>query len=221
MPLPVIAGVMRCAVVGQTQGGDTWTNVWHARDKAGITPTPLTRIDELHAMLIRVYTGTAFASGAPWFNACATGVTLTRVDYTALDGMALGYSKAASGAGSSGTSTLPAQTSSVVTLRTAVRGRRTRGRIYLPACSAAGTVITADGKLGAAAVSATIAQIAGLIAALPAIQWELVVASYGKSLIKDPNDKYDKIESTWTPFATPVTNVTMDAVFDVQRRRKA
>jgi len=82
-------------------------------------------------------------------------------------------------------------------------------------------VITADGKLGAAAVSATIAQIAGLIAALPAIQWELVVASYGKSLIKDPNDKYDKIESTWTPFATPVTNVTMDDVFDVQRRRKA
>jgi len=56
---------------------------------------------------------------------------------------------------------------------------------------------------------------------MAAIQWKHVVASYGKSLHKDPNDKYDKIEVTWTPFATEVTAYTMDLVLDVQRRRKA
>jgi hypothetical protein len=148
-------------------------------------------------------------------------VTLSRVDYTILNGSSLGYSKTATGAGSSGTSALPAQNAAVLTLRTDTRGRRTRGRIYFPAPSSAGTVITPDGHLAATIVQVMVAQAQGMATAAAAVQWKPVVASYGKSLVKDPNDKHDKIEVQWTPFATNVTNWTMDTTLDVQRRRKS
>ena len=109
----------------------------------------------------------------------------------------------------------------MMTLRTNIRGRRYRGRIYLPQPASGSTIIGNDGKLSATILTAVPTQAQGLQTALQAIQWSIVVASYGKSLVKDPNDKYDKIEVTWSPFATDVSTFTMDGVLDVMRNRKS
>lgn len=63
-------------------------------------------------------------------------------------------------------------------------------------------------------------QYLGMMGALTPKQWAPVVASYGKSLINDPSDPHDKIEVSWTPYATNIVTPTIDAKPDVQRRRK-
>jgi hypothetical protein len=221
MPLPVIGGVVRCSVVGKSQGGGPWVNVWHWMYADGASSPGSSEIDALHAVFGRFYTGTIYPGGNTYLAACATNTTVERVDYTVLNGTSLGYTKTLTGAGAGGASTMPAEVSPVLTLRTNTRGRRYRGRLYLPPPAQSATVIDSSGKLLTAVANAIITQATGMASAASAIQWKPVVASYGKSLIKDPNDKYDKIEVTWTPFATPVTTWTMDLVLDVQRRRKA
>jgi len=221
MPLPIIGGVVRAACIGVVQGGGPWVNVQHWMYADGASSPGTTEITALHALLTRLYYGTAFGAGAPWFNACASGTSMSRVDYTVLNGTSLGLTLAAVGNGSGGATTTPAEVAAVLTLRTNTRGRRYRGRIYLPAPGSSATNITSDGKLSATILTAVVTQAQGLRTAAAAIQWKPVVASYGKSLINDPADPHDKIEVTWTPFATEVTTYTLDAVLDVQRRRKS
>jgi hypothetical protein len=218
MPLPLIANTVRAAVVGTTAGGGPWVNVWHFEYT---TPPNTTNIDALHALFTRFYSGTAFSGGTPWLTACATSTTVSRVDYTVLDGAALGYTKTFAAAGGAGASTLPAEISPVLTLRTNTRGRRYRGRLYLPPPAAGAGQIDAAGHLLSSVATVVLAQAEGMRSALAAAGWHHVVASYGKSLHKDPSDPHDKIEVTWTPFATWVTTYTMDLVLDVQRRRKS
>jgi hypothetical protein len=221
MALPVIGGVVRAAVVGKTQGGGPWVNVWHFMYADGASSPGPTEIDAMHALFVRFYSGSPFAGGTPWLTACATSTTTERVDYTVLNGTSLGYTKAFAAAGGGGANTSPASVSPVLTFRTNTRGRRYRGRVYLPPPASGASQIDAQGKLLQSVANVVTANAAGMRTAMAAIQWKHVVASYGKSLHKDPNDKYDKIEVTWTPFATEVTAYTMDLVLDVQRRRKA
>lgn len=223
-PLPTIAGVVRCAVSGLTPSGRKWTNVHHMRYAAGASSPGTTEIDNMDVELFRLYSGTAYAGGAAIFVMCPTTVSMTQIDYTVLDGAALAYSKvhnvAATGTGNS----QPSEVAAVLTLRTTQRGRRYRGRLYLPPFNAA--QVDATGNWTATTRNNCTGQYMGMLGALAPKQWVPVVASYGHSWIDDPNDVIPpsghspKIESTWTPFATNINSVTMDQKPDVQRRRK-
>lgn len=215
-PLPVIAGVVRCSVIGTTPSGQPWVNVWHWRYAAGASNPGPTEIANLDPIFYRMYVGTAYSGGEAHLAACHSSLGITQINYTPLDGAANTITIPHSAAGSSGgTASLPSEVAPVLTLRTAHRGRRYRGRIYLPA-TASNTVTTTGGIDPAAASLADkrIKQWIGVQAAAQAIQWSNGVASYGYSVLKDGTI------STWTPFFTDCTSVTMDTKFDVQRRRK-
>jgi hypothetical protein len=223
-PLPTIPGTVRCSIGGLTATGRRWANILHFRYAGGASSPGTTEIDNLDVDLFKFYSGTAYTTGLPWLSRCATSTSITQIDYTVLDGAALAYSKPHSAAGSSGTTPLPGEVAACLTLRTTTRGRRYRGRIYLPAPSAA--LIDSSGYWTGALRTGTIQQWTDMAAALNAKQWRPVVASYGYSWIDDPSDLQPpsghspKILSTWTPFCTEVNSVTMDQKPDVQRRRK-
>jgi len=107
---------------------------------------------------------------------------------------------------------LPAEVAHVLSLRTAYRGRRYRGRLYLPAMTTGTTDV--NGNLTGAKITSILAQWNAMVAELAPKQWSIVVASYGKSVHSNGTI------TTWTPFATDITSATMDSKPDVQRRRK-
>lgn len=210
MALPVIGGVARCAVKGLTALGTTWVNVHHMQYALGASSPGPTEINALDPLLARLYTGTSFTGGANWFNYCGTGTQLVEIDYTVLDGAALGITIPHPVTLSAG-APLPAEVAHVLTLITGHRGRRYRGRVYLPAVQSSN--IDVKGNLTTTVQTAIQTQYMGMLAAMGAIQWTPVVASYGHGTIH-------KVPTTWTPFATPITSVRMDLQPDVQRRRK-
>ena len=213
MPLPVIAGVVRCSARGLLASGQPWVNVLHCQYAGGASNPGATEIAALHTNLQRLWKGPVFGAGAHWLANCQSTVTMIDITYYPLDGSSLGVVLAAAAAGTSTTTdNLPAQTCSVLTLRTNTRGRRYRGRIYLPPVVEGSS--TANGELLLSKTTEIIAQWTGMASAMAATQWVPVVASYGRSELKNGT------VSTWSPFATPITSVTMDVKFDVQRRRK-
>lgn len=218
MPLPTIAGTVRCAVQGLATSGRKWTNVHHMRYSGGASSPGTVELDALDVELFRFYSGTAYTSGQAVMAACPAAVTITQIDYTVLDGMSLIYSKAHAVAGGGGASSLPSEVSMAVTLRTNIRGRRNRGRIYLPPMTPSN--IGANGNWSSTLTTFIVNQYLGMMGALTPKQWAPVVASYGHSLINDPSDPHDKIEVNWTPYATNIVTPTIDAKPDVQRRRK-
>jgi hypothetical protein len=141
---------------------------------------------------------------------CKTNWTIEAIDYTPLDGGGIGWSYPRSLAGTK-TTAIPSECAAVLTLLTAKRGRRYRGRIYLPAVDQGS--INVDGTIVATATAGIVQQWNGLATAAAAAQWTPVVASYGHGTLHGQ-------PTQWTPFATPVTLVRMDSVMDVQRRRK-
>lgn len=221
MPLPVIAGVVRCAVRGVCPSGAPWVNVHHFRYSDGASAPGPTEIATLDVQLDKLYGGPAYSGGTAWLAFCRPNCTMIDITYTPLDGpppsLSIVTAHSHSG-GSVNPNSAPSEVSLVCTLRTAKRGRRYRGRIYLPPFD--NTVFSADGTITTAGTTGLLAQYNGMKSALVAGLWKPVVASYGKSLVNDPSDPHDKIEVTWTPFATDVANPTMDTKFDVQRRRK-
>jgi hypothetical protein len=92
---------------------------------------------------------------------------------------------------------MPNQVALVATLRTAVPSRRTRGRMYLPAN---GSTVTAVGQLNVPAPSDVAEMVATLINVSSATHAPVVVSGAGN-------------------VATPITSVSVDTRFDVQRRR--
>lgn len=204
MPLPVIPGVVRCSISGSLPSLQRWTNVIHCRYSGGASSPGPSDITALDTLLMRLYSGTAFATGTPWFTNCAAGVTLDKASYTILDGSALGQDLGKALTGSGGSSALPAECAPVLTLRSTQRGRSHRGRVYLPVPST--TSIDTNGRLTLSKVSTFLVQVTGLMAALGGASvapfWEIGIASYKLSV--------------FTPLATP----TMDTDIDVQRRRK-
>lgn len=219
MALPNIAGTVRCSLQGKAASGEDWVNVYHCRYAAGASSPGTTEIQALHAKLVRIYTGTAYASGAPWLSVCHPTVTLTKGVYYPLDGTTNVIELSASGVGSGGGNSLPSEVAFAVTIRTAVRGRRTRGRVFMvaPTVNATG----ANGNLSSATQAFIDNQFEGLITDLGTIQWKLGVASYGESWLKNKTDPHGAMtHSTWTPFFTEATSTSVDVLADVQRRRK-
>jgi hypothetical protein len=140
-----------------------------------------------------------------------SGWSIQQIDYTVLDGTSIGYSFPHLAAGASASSSLPPECAPVLTLLTNKRGRRYRGRIFLPAPHI--NLVAVSGQLGSTTITGIQTQYQGLISALQAIQWVPVVASYGVG-------SYKGQPTTWTPFATPIVSARMDGYIDVQRRRK-
>lgn len=218
MVLPVINGVARAAVNGLTQTGRKWVNVHHFQYAAGASSPGTIELDNLDVELFKFYAGPIYTGGVAITANMPAATSLQSIDYTVLDGVSLAYSKSHIQAGGGGTNSLPAEVSMCITLRTTKRGRRNRGRLYLPPFTP--TLIDATGNWQATQRTQIIAQYNGMLSALAAKQWVPVVASYGESWINDPDDPHDKIKSTWTPYATPINSVTIDTKPDVQRRRK-
>lgn len=205
MPLPVIPGTVRCAVTGTVPSGQAFTNVWHARYAGGASTAGSSDIVNLDTLLSRMYSGTAFTSGSAWLPACTSGVTVNGITYTPLNATAIPTVIAKAFAGTATGNSSPSEVAMVLTLRTAVRGRSYRGRIYLP-CPAVSQLQT-NGNLGAASAALIVAQLAGVMAALGGASvapfWEIGVASYKLSHFE------------------PLSAGTMNVIPDVQKRRKA
>jgi hypothetical protein len=222
LPLPTIAGTVRCSYRGLAPSGRQWVNVVHCRYATGASSPGSTEITALDAKLVRLWSGTAYSTGTAWLAQCLNNVTLIDATYYVLNGTAapVVINHAATGT-VAGTPTHPSEVAHVLTLRTGTRGRRYRGRIYLP--TAGGNAISA-GNLTSTAATAIVAQMAGLQTDLATIQWEIGVASYGSSYNRGPhNANGAAAHVTWTPFFTALQapgGATMDLKPDVQRRRK-
>lgn len=213
MPLPVIAGTVRAAVRGTCPSGQPWINVHHFQYAAGASNPGPTEINLLDVEVDKFYAGPIYAGGTTVLQQCKNNVTMADITYTPLDGSSLSIVKAHAHPGASAsTATQSSEVSAVLTLRTSLRGRRYRGRIFLPPLVY--DIITATGDLNPTTCGLFTVNYAGFIAALATKQWVPVVASYGRSVHKNGT------VTTWTPFATPVVNATMDTKPDVQRRRK-
>jgi hypothetical protein len=223
MALPTINGTVRCAFRGLVPSGRQWTNVWHARYAGGASFPGPTEIAALDAKLVRMYTGSIYSGGSVWLAQCTTGVTLIDATYYVLNGSAgpVGINHTAAGPGAIANSQA-SEVAHVLSLRTGLRGRRYRGRIYLPGVS---TTNVPSGILSSALVTTTLAQLNALQTDLQSIQWELGVASYGESWNRGPHNAHGSATHvTWAPFFTTLGNAptacSIDTKPDVQRRRK-
>lgn len=167
----------------------------------------------LHSELMTFY-------GGHVLDQCPPPTSLDTGNYTPLDGTSGAYVLAGPGVGTGSGDSLPAEVASVLTLRTAARGRQNRGRIYLPAMGES----TSDGAghLQAGVQADILSGITTLRASLNTAGWEIGVASYGVSRrINYTTTPKTYTTTTWTPHFTPVSLITQDLLFDVIRNRKA
>jgi hypothetical protein len=143
-----------------------------------------------------------------------SGTTLNHVNITPLDGTSGAFSFVPALAGDGGPNPTSAQTCEVLTIRTALRGRQNRGRVYLPA------FVEEDwdslGHIASTAVTRVIGAAAALDAAVDVNGWQIGVGSYGP--YKNP---ITHVLEVGTPHFTPATSFTMDQLADVQRSRKS
>lgn len=107
---------------------------------------------------------------------------------------------------------MPAEVAEVLTIRTALRGRRHRGRVFLPAFAVAEYQL--NGLMSPGVASTIVAAAVVLQAAAVVTGWELGVASYGKSVSRAG------VITSWAPEFQPVQSFSMDSVADVIRGRK-
>ena len=199
MPLPVISNTVRCVVRGTCESGQRWINTVHVQKAAG--PILAGDITAIHPILVRAWSGAAYGTGTSCLALCAAGVTCDDVVYTPLDGTSASTTITVAGVGAqTAGQSLPGEVSEVVTLRTLVRGRSYRGRVFLPPWYQAER--TTNGVILASGIASTITQWLGVQTALVAAGYTLGVASYLHALF------------------TSLSTVTMDNKFDVQRGRK-
>jgi len=200
MPLPVINNVVRVAVEGHTSLGTKWANVIHLAKTAGTAA--IADFPALVTELNRLYGGATYGGGGlNLLNNTNSSTAVDRYVFTILNGTAASVPLAATAAGSGAVAAVPAEVAAVITLRTGLRGRSFRGRIYLPAFTTA--AFTSTGQISSGVVTALPIQCSGFNTALVALTYTWVVASY--------------LHAT----AQPITSWTMDNAPDVQRRRKA
>ncbi len=199
MPLPVIDRTCRVAVRGFQANGKPWVNVAHLhKDSAGvITAADIALVD---AQFVKFYIGPAAGGGNYWLSRMALGATLQDITYTPLDGVSPSVVISHVTASGGGAAAVPGEVACVLTLRTAIRGRRYRGRLYLPGLDKA--LLNNSGTMAATVPANATLQAAGVNALMIAINWSWVVASY-VGLV-----------------ANSVQSFTMNDVPDVQRRRK-
>lgn len=188
MPLPTIAGVHRVALEWTGPSGQSAANVLHV-EAAGLTASDVaTAIDGDVTQQMWMHTASSFQ--------------VTRMVVTPLDGHSASFVFPTSGlkwTGDGGASDFSPAVAAIVSLRSAERGARARGRLYLP-----GVVegLTTAGVLNANVATAQTAWNA-FLAALAADSCALVVASYTHAE------------------AFTVTSVVYESVVATQRRRQS
>lgn len=212
MPLPVIAGVARASVTGNVDGGGRWSNTWHFRREDLGTPDG-ELIAELAVALLAFYGSTIIAS-------CTPGTTLDGADITPLDGSSGAFHYTADLEGAGVSNSMPAQTSMVLTIRTALRGRQNRGRVYFPPFGVSN--FNADGLFLAAGANAITVAVGVMQAALLVLGWETGVASYGpyKNPLTGVTSDDPLVNGGSVPHFTEAVSFGMDLMADAQRGRK-
>jgi hypothetical protein len=212
-PLPIIAGTTRATWRGTNNAGQQWANVMHFRFLAGPGNPSTSDLAALDAKILRLYTGAAYTTGVPWLTNVPSNTALIDATYYILNGTSVPFIQLHTQTGAaSPAANLPPEIAHCLTLRTDTRGRRYRGRIYLPAV--ASTAISGTSGTVTGTVTANfLTQATGMRLDLATINWEWVVASYGLG-------SANGLPQTWAPFATTITTLSMDGVPDVQRRRK-
>jgi len=199
MPLPVIANTIRCAVRGHSTSGQPWANVLHFKKTSGVIDAAA--ITALDTEVQKLYGGASYGGGGVnMLNNTPASTVVLDVTYTPLDGVSASTTKPSTATGSGATDLLPGETTPIITLKTANRGRRYRGRVYLPAMHEASNDST--GGLAGAVQTAYNAQLSGFITALGAVNWAWAVASYKFAL------------------STSVSSAFMRSYFGSQRRRR-
>jgi len=204
MPLPTIAGTVRVAFQGKVPSGQQWVNVWHVRYAGGASAPGASDITALDAIITKIYFGTAAGGGQTWFANCNAATTVEQTTYLPLDNTSLATVVAHPATGVGASNSLPSEVAHVLTLRSAMRGRSRRGRIYLPCQTIASLTATGESNSGnIAAFITNLNAIKGLLGG-PATTpfWEFGIASYKLSVF------------------TPLASFTMDGHPDVQTRRR-
>jgi hypothetical protein len=199
MPLPIISHVCRAAVTGACPPGGRWANVWHLNFSGGGWPTS-TDIAAMEAILLRIYSGSDYTSGHPYFTFANANTTIDKITVTPLDGSAASTIFTPGVSASSGNTPLgPAEVACVLSMHTPFRGRSHRGRVYLPPVYVSQLN---GGVFSTAFINYILAQVAGAQTALGGANWSIGVASYKTTAFNS------------------ATAFTIDTLPDVQRRRK-
>lgn len=211
MPLPVIPGVVRVSLVGTIRGGGRWSNTLHFRRSDLATPDQ-GQLDALDLLLVDFY-------DTQIMGRCAPGTTIEATEYTPLDGSSGAILVGHTSNGADTFETMPPEVAQVLTIRTALRGRQNRGRVFTPAFTVSS--YDGDGKIMTSVITSILAGTVSLRAALTVAGWELGVASYGRSVkVNHTTTPKTFVVTTWTPHFTACTSCTMDVKADVIRSRK-
>lgn len=196
MPLPVIANTLRVAIEGHLSNGHSWANVLHFRKTGVLTYAGAIAILD---PILDAHLATSAGAGASWASLADNLSSVEQIRYTPLDGTTATVVESHVIPGAESAHALPANVALVITLRTGVRGRSFRGRVYqAPFVEAYNDD---DGGPSSVLVAAVQAQWEELLAALVGSGLTLVVASYELVV------------------ATDVASVTVDGRWDTQRRR--
>src|SRR6476620_6081691 len=187
MPLPVITDTIRVSVEGLLVSGRAWANILHFR-KSGVL-SYAGAIVVLEARLPQFWTNRVVGSPA-WGYYAHTGASIQRIRYTPLDGVSPTTVAAHVSAGAAAADPLPAQDALAVTFYTATRGRRYRGRMFLPAFTEGSNDGT--GHAAASMLTDLSAQWQAVQTALVGTGVTQVVASYGVPDQANPGG--------WAPF---------------------
>jgi hypothetical protein len=207
MQLPIIADTIRVSVEGVLGNGAQWANIIHLR-KSGVL-TFAGAIALADPIIAHLWTDST-ASPTGWATLAHTTSSVQRIRYTPLDGITATTIVPHVQAGTNSNDQLPPGTALVITAYTANRGRRYRGRIYLPALTEGSNDVNGT-PLSVTQSSLTTAATNALITNLVGTGVSFVVASYGRPDRLNP--------SGWSPFATNVTSLFIDNRWDSQRRR--
>jgi hypothetical protein len=208
-PLPTIANVYRVAMNwGTTPTGQTATNVMHFSAATGGASGVWTALN-------------ANVTANMWF--CSTNNwQVKQVAITPLDGHSATLLESPAGTNWTGAIAggdyLPS-TAAVVSMSTSARGRRYRGRLYLPGVAESAvtngqiTIVIATWQSAWNTFLSTMST----AAVIPC------VASYGHSMVRKKNadGTYTISPTTWAPFATNVSAFNTEALVATQRRRQS
>lgn len=197
MPLPVIANTIRCSAEGLMPNGHVWANVFHLR-KTNIL-TYAAAIAAADPVIAAFWTNHTVGSPG-WGYYAATTASVQQIRYLPLDGTSAETLVAHVQAGAAAADPLPENVALVVTLRTVLRGRSYRGRMYL-GCITEGNN-SGTGQPNAGMLTDLTAQFSSaFITNLVGTGVSLVVASYLHSTAQD------------------VSAININNVWDTQRRR--
>lgn len=208
-PLPVISGVHRVAFNWRVSAtGPFATNVMHFKGASTDTLALKNALD-------------ANVTTAMWAG-CGTTTNVYQLQITPLDGSSATVIYAVSGAkwaGSVvGTAIEPAP-SVIVALKTATRGRRSRGRVFIP--------FPDETSVNNGSFSGTIATNQSawdtFRTAMNTSLYPMVVASYGHGYHKTGGKGQPIVYTpvTWAPDSYPVTSCTVESVLGTQRKRQS